>query len=318
MARMLETLRKGDDRRPLAAPGVVAKLHGSDCVMEWSVSDAHIPFIEVGGPGKLVEGSAEVMAVPHPAQAKQPPHPPVVEALSKSTIRAQLTETKPLTVAYQPWTGPVAGSSGIAASIIAFHQPAHAISKQYAELWHTMTAPLSKTGGQALLIAGLRPQVGATTVVLNLAMAGALQAKQRVVLVDAQTCEPSLAERLGYTAETGLLDIVAGQAALEPTVVQTVVPSLHLLPLVRRDHVTLTPEATAWLLGRLRERFEVVLMDGPSLHDIAALAALAPCCDALFLVAPQGETQALPRDLLQAISRFSGKLRGVLHTHVEV
>jgi len=283
--------------------------------MEWAVSDTQVSFIEVGAPGKVVEGSADVLAVVHPAQAKQPPHPHTEQALAKSALVAQLRETKPLTVAFEPWTGAAAASTGLAPDLIAFHQPEHAVSKQYAALWETMFAGLAGTNQVALLLAGLREKVGTTTVLLNLAVIAARQ--RRVAVVDAQARHPDIAERMGLRPELGLLDVATGRAALDQIVIKTIVPSLHVVPLTRRADATLTQEAAAWLFGWLRERFEVILIDGPSLDNAAILAALAPVCDALFLVAPQGEAK-LPREALQTIARLGGKLRGILHTHFEV
>lgn len=319
MARMLDILKKGDGARPVTLPLAGVKSPAADdCVLDWAVAETQVPFIEVGGPGKMVEGSAEVMATQHPPQPKQPPHPPTSQALASSTVLAQLTQAKPLTVAFEPWTGPSAGSTGIAPEIIAYHQPGHVISKQYLELWNTMVAGLAGIACPTMLLTGLRSQVGATTVLVNLAVTGAAQ-KWRVAVVDAQPRQAGIAARLGIKPELGLLDVIAGQAALEQTMVKTLVPSLHALPMAqRRDDVALTPDAVGWLIGRLRERFDAVLIDGPSLPEAGALAALAPCCDAVFLVAPQGEAKSLPREALLTIARLGGKLRGLLHTHVEV
>ena len=84
------------------------------------------------------------------------------------------------------------------------------------------------------------------------------------------------------------------------------------------SEVTPTREAAAWLIAQLRERFEVILIDGPTVQDHAALAVFAQVADALFLVAPQGETTSLPREILQTIARLGGKLRGMLHTQFEM
>ncbi len=316
MGRMLDTLRKSDTPRtemPAAAP----KQH-ADCVMEWAVNEAQLPFIEVGGPGKVMEGSAEVMAVAHPPQAKQPPHSRVKEGLPNSAVLAQLTDAKPLSVAFEPWTGPAAGSRGVAPEIIAYHQPAHAVSKQYLQLWNAMIGGATTGPSQAWLLCGLRPHVGTTTVLVNLAVTGASQG-HKIVVVDAQARHASVAGRFGFTPDLGLLDVVAGQAALEQTVLKTLVPALDVLPAAASRHdVSLNAAAAGWLLDRLRERFDVILIDAPCLTETAGLLPLVPTCDALFLVAPQGETKSLPREALQVIARMGGKLRGVLHTHVEM
>jgi Mrp family chromosome partitioning ATPase len=317
MGRMLDTLRKSETPRAEMLPAQGVKPH-ADCVMEWAVNEAQMPYIEVGGPGKVLEGSAEVMAVAHPPQAKQPPHPPVKESFAKSAILAQLTEAKPLTVAYEPWTGPAAGSRGMAAEIIAYHQPTHSVSKQYLDLWNAMIAGAPTAPSQVWLLCGLRPQVGTTTVLLNLAVTGAAQG-HRIVVVDAQTRQASVAGRFGFNPDLGLLDVIAGQAALEQTVLKTIVPALQVLPAsASRDDVDLSAEGAAWILGRLRQRFDVILIDAPCLTEKDGLLALAPSSDGIFLVAPQGETKSMPRETLQIIARMGGKLRGVLHTHVEM
>ena len=315
MGRMLETLKHGEGPRPTAPPSRT-KSQPDDCVMDWAVNETQVPYIEVGAPGKVVEGSAEVLAVPHPAQAKQPPHPPTEQALAKSALTAQLTAAKPMTVDFEPWTGALAGAAALAPEMIAFHQPEHAVSKQYARLWETMSAGLSGAKHVTLLLTGLKQHVGATTVLLNLAIVAAR--KQRVAVVDAQSLHPEVGQRLGVTQELGLLDVLAGRAALEQVLAKTIVPSLHVLPLARRDDALLTQEAAAWLFGWLRQRFDVILIDGPGLDNTALLAALTPVCDAVFLVAPQGETKLLARDALQSIGRLGGKLRGILHTQFEM
>lgn len=320
MGRMLDLLKKADGQRPPAAASPTSKSDAADdCVIDWAVAETPMPYIEVGGPGRAVEGSAEVMAVAHPAQVPQPPHAPPGKGRSQSILLAQLTDAKPLMVAFEPWTGASAGSTGMAPEIIAYHQPAHAISKQYVDLWNTMMAGFTGIACPTLLLTGLRTQVGTTTVLVNLAVTGAALGKRRVAVVDAQTKQPTVAARLGIKPELGLLDVVAGQAALEQTLLKTLVPALHALPMAgRRDDVALTPEAVAWLIGRLRERFDAILIDGPNLTEMDALAAVVPSCDALFLVAPQGETKSLPRDALLTVARLGGKLRGLLHTHFEI
>ena len=38
----------------------------------------------------------------------------------------------------------------------------------------------------------------------------------------------------------------------------------------------------------------------------------------MFLVARKAETKSLPREALLTISRVGGKLRGMLHTHIDM
>jgi protein-tyrosine kinase len=306
MGRMLESLKKGGGillrpETPTAA---------DPCVTEWAVNEEQAPYIEIGGPNRSIEGSADVLAA-HPPQPKQRPHPPVEQALAKSALMTQLTEAQPIAVAYEPWMG-VRTSTRVAPEVIVYHQPAHAISRQYGELVQKMvpgSAPV------ALLLAGVKPHVGTTTVLVNLGVAAALGGR-RVLIVDANLQRPGVAPRLGFDPDFGLEHVLLGKAAVEEAIVQTIVPSLHVLPVKERTVETaLGHDAAAWLLGLLRTRFELLLCDAPTL-DSAALLHLAPCCDALYLVAPRGDNVPLDRGAVHALSRKGTHLRGILHTHV--
>src|SRR5439155_7287534 len=137
MGRMLESLKMGP--KPLA----------EQCVVDWTLREPEeVPYIEVGS-GKKMEGSSQVMSVKHPARPSvQPPHHQPAIALAPTLITAALlaeksppapkalpaAEPKPLSVVFEPWPTMLVPSRGIAAEVIAFHQPAHAISQQYAAL----------------------------------------------------------------------------------------------------------------------------------------------------------------------------------------
>ena len=94
----------------------------------------------------------------------------------------QLTQATPLVVAFEPWTGLTAGSTGLTPDVIAYHQPGHQVSKQYAELWTTMIAglPAAATCCCSPACAARR----ATTVLVNLAVTSALQTKRRTAIID--------------------------------------------------------------------------------------------------------------------------------------
>ena len=294
MGRMLDSLRQKD------APAV-----------DLATEDEVTPYIEVGGPGKQVELSP-CLIIAHPAQPKvQPPHGPV----ERKPLVVNLTEAAPMAVAFEPWPGPPA-LHRVAPEVIAFHRPDHPVSREYAALLGKMLDRQPTADGLIVLLTGLRPHVGATTVLLNLAVVAAAGGR-RTAVVDAHPTRPDLAARLGHTGQAGLQDVIAGRLALEQAVVPTAVPNLRLLPARLRDGATgpLSDGAAGWLLAWLRERFDVVLLDGPALDDPAALATLAPRCDDLYLVLPEGETAAVNRGPAQTLARMGGRLRGLIHTH---
>ena len=116
-----------------------------------------------------------------------------------------------MTVAYEAWPNPA--PAGISTEIIAFHQPEHPASKEYAKLLDAMLQPLQTIKGTVLLIVGRKPRVGASTVLLNLAVGHALKQKLRVIVVDANVQGGGLAHRLGEVELTGLAEVMEGAVA---------------------------------------------------------------------------------------------------------
>jgi Mrp family chromosome partitioning ATPase len=309
MGRMLETLKLGS--KPLA----------EQCVVDWTLREPEeVPYIEVGS-GKKVEGSSQVMAVKHPPQPSiQPPHAPTEKGLAVTQPNLHLLETTPMAVVFEPWPAMLVPSRGIAPEVIAFHSPDHAITQQYATLFGRILEGQSGLGTKTVALTGCKPNVGTTTALLNLAVVGAVLDKRRLVLVDAHLMRPTLAQRLGLSVTTGLQEVLAGNAALEPAVVKTPVAGMYLIAARAEDNAAighLCAEALGWMLTWLKERFDLVLIDGPSTDESPEIKALAPLCDGMYLVVPQGEIAPPHRAMAQNIGRHGGRLKGLIHTHWE-
>ncbi|MSQ94631.1 MAG: hypothetical protein EXR98_08745 [Gemmataceae bacterium] len=315
MGRMLETLKLGEGRRaPLAISKPVDTTPVQDCVVDWEIG-GEVPYIEVGGPNKKVELSPCLLK--HPAQnVPQPPHLPTekVPPVAAKAGTVYLTEAKPMTAAFEPWPAPMPTPFNLSADIVAFHQPEHPASKEYAVLLNSLCASLKADAPNVLLFVGMKPHVGASTVLLNLAATAAMQKKSRVIVVDARA---GLAERLGHTACVGLAEVLGGTLALEQAIVKTGIASLHLLPAGAKQgpHAS---GAMAWLLAWLRERYDLVLVHGPTMDDPQAGCVHVPHASGVYLVLPQGEASAASKGIAQSISGMGGRLSGLIHTHFEM
>lgn len=317
MGRMLETLKSALSQRSASAemkPTPPADVGG--CVVDWTLSDQpEAPYIEVGGPDKRIEASADVLAVQPPHQPPtQPPH--VALADPKKTAAVHLTLAQPMGISFESWPGQSVPSRGVVPDIIALHQPEHPVSKQYAHLLEQMLQALPAATSSALLFTGVKPRVGVTTVALNLAVHGAVGHKRKVAVLDANLRRPAVAERLGFQTPAGILDVLTGAEALEHILLTGPVAGLHVLPGKAAQDMLLTPEAAGWLVGWLRERFDLVLIDGPTMEEAALLALWVPGAQAIYAVAPHQEA-AGQKTLAHAITRLGGRLRGLIHTHLE-
>ena len=318
MGKMLETLKAGEGRRASLAIGNPAGgVPEPDCVVDWEIG-AEVPFVEVGGPGKKVELSPGLMI--HPAQAApQAPHRAVEPApLAATPKTVNLTETKPMTAAFEPWPAAAQTPLGISPEIIAYHQPDHATSKEYDLLLEKMRGGLVANVGVLLLI-GLKPRVGASTVLLNLAVSAAMKQNVRVIVVDAKARHTGLAKRMGQTESAGLMEVMQGTLALEQSIVVTRIAALHLLPagLAVKTQNPLTSEAMTWLMAWLRDRYDLIFVDGATMDD-GDVAVQAPHADAIYLVLPHGDPTPLNKGIAPTISRLGGRLCGLIHTHFEI
>jgi succinoglycan biosynthesis transport protein ExoP len=254
-----------------------------------------MPYIEVGGKGKAVEGSPSVLAAPARAPALAP--------------------HSPLTVAFQPCRP--APAPHMAPEVIAYHKPGHAVSKQYRALLGQILPEPADEAGRVLLFTALAPAAGASTALLNLAVSACTAQARAVVVVDTNLRRPGLAARVGLPAAPGLSDLLAGSAALEQVVRATAQERLHVLTAgsapVRA--AALSAEAVRWVIAWLRQRFALVFLDGPAWKEDADLAALVGASDRVLLVLEQADTDRPEvRAASRAIAGMGGQLGGLIVT----
>ncbi|HEX3315426.1 MAG TPA: hypothetical protein VHR72_11070 [Gemmataceae bacterium] len=255
--------------------------------------------------------------------AVQPPHPQTEQGLARgappspgpsystsSSLSAQMLQPRQVSATLEPMDG-LYEIGKIAAEVIAYHDPKHPIAQQYASLASQL---LQSEQGKALLLSGIRTGVGTSTVLLNLAVAAAMQNKT-VTIVDANRQSPSIASKLGLKPAAFLQDVLTGGAALSDALIKSPLPKLAVLAVsASHPEIALGVEAFIWLLTTLKQKNDLVLVDGPSLDQKKDVSPLVPLVDSLFLVSPKGEPAATSGPLFQLISKLGGRIRGLLHT----
>src|SRR5262249_50459289 len=209
-----------------------------------------------------------------------------------------------MTVTLQPWHAAAAStpSKRMAVELIAYHDPEKPASKQYQAL---LTRLLEDLSGEArvILLSGFAPGSGTTTALLNLAISGCRGGERRVAVVDVNLRRPGVAERLGLLEKPGLQEGLAGRAALEQALQVAALENLHALTAAPRTGGAidlLTEQAAAWVVGWLKQRYDLVFLDAPVWEETAELTALAEVCNALYLVVHQADAQ---RPRLTVVSR---------------
>ena len=83
---------------------------------------------------------------------------------------------------------------------------------------------------KSVLITGLAPNEGKTTVALNLAASIARGLDNSTILVDADLRKKGLTSLLGLQETSGLSEVLIGEAKIKDTLVQTEINGLHIMP----------------------------------------------------------------------------------------
>jgi Mrp family chromosome partitioning ATPase len=261
--------------------------------------DNDVPFVEVGGPREPAAGVSPSAATPASSRP---------DAAPLWGVRF-----RPLPAGLHPAALP----SRLAPELVAFHQPGHAVSDQYRDLVGTLLAQLPDPRAHVLLFTAATAGAGTTTVLLNAAVTLAREDGRRVVVVDAHLRRPAVAARLGLGETPGLREVLAGRLPTESAVRPTALPQLSALTAGAADAspVRLAGEAMRAILGQLRERFDMVLVDGPCWDGRPEVVALGCACDAVCLCLPEASQDAPEtRELMQLIPEQGAALCGCVVT----
>lgn len=300
MGRILDVLSRADNT-PVAAepPRVTASSAPAEDSQPLLVEAEEIPFIEVG-PRKSFEASPSVLASPS-------------AALPVPFAPAPLPA--PRSVQFRPLPGRAARSS-FAPELLAYHAPDQPAAQQYRDVLDAVLKATSAADRPAaLLFTSALPRSGATTTLLNLAITAAGERGRRLLVVDANFRRPAVSERLGLPAAPGLREAMAGTVALDEVIQPTELANLFVLTAGVRDTagVRFVAETLRSLLRQLRQRYSLVLVDGPRWDGKPEVSALGSACDVVFLVTPESEAETPQTDaLLRLIPEQGGRLAGCI------
>lgn len=252
-------------------------------------ADGEPEFIEIGPGRQVIAASPSVLASPARPAAPQ--------------FRAV------------PAAAPVFRRPRLAPELVAYHAPDGPVAGGYAALFASIReAAAVKAAAErpVLLFAPVRPEIGSTTVLLNVAVVAARQGR-RTLVVDANLKRPAVAARLGLSPAPGLAEVLAGECPADDAIRATDQEGLFALTAGESGPLLADVRSLHELLGGVRGRFDLILVDGPRWDGRAAGAALAAGCDAVFVVVPAGEADGPPasewaRDLPRQGVRLAGSI----------
>jgi succinoglycan biosynthesis transport protein ExoP len=161
------------------------------------------------------------------------------------------------------------------------------------------------------------PNEGKSTVACNLASLMA-DASKRVILLDADLRNPTLARALTPEPAVGLMELLGGKVDLAKAVGHEPNTNLALLPLVLAEQVAHTDEilssqALKHLIEQLRQHYDYIIVDLPPLAPVVDVHAALPIIDSLVFVVEWGSTRitTVERHLL-GVPEIRDRLMGVV------
>jgi polysaccharide biosynthesis transport protein len=166
-----------------------------------------------------------------------------------------------------------------------------------------------------------RPSEGKTTVTLALARCAAL-CGERVVVVDCDVRQPSIGRMFGIDGGSGLIDCLQGRATLADVTCRDAATGLTVIPAGSLDVNALSmfmSPTMAELLQRLRQDYDLILLDAPPAHAITDARVIAGMAEATVLCLRWHSTPiGVVRDALGLLEEAQASVVGVALTRVDV
>jgi Mrp family chromosome partitioning ATPase len=257
--------------------------------------DDSVPHVEVGGP--------RAKATPNPVAPSpqlRPPKPAPAPAAAEVAFQLLPADTRPV------------GAPGT--EVITYHRPDHPAARQYRRLADGIASQHPSGRPPVLLFVSASARTAGTATVANLAVTRAADGFGRVLVIEAERCPGSSAERFGVAPVPGLRELLARTVPLSMALHRTGVDGVYLLPSGRSTIGTDEAARLPALLDQLRARFEWVLVDAP-VWGTHPLTHWVQASDGVYLVLRPDEWDSSQADMAhEGIARAGGKLRGCVTT----
>lgn len=158
----------------------------------------------------------------------------------------------------------------------------------------TILANAENGGPQVLVVTSAGPEEGKSFVSINLALAFAAEARDAVLLVDADLRRPTVEHWIQPQPKLGLSELLTEQTELEHTVLELENSPLHVLPAggLPEDPIELLGSDRARdVIQQLRSRFRRVIIDTPPSVPFADADAIGAFSDGVLVVARAAATR---------------------------
>ncbi|UMG91135.1 polysaccharide biosynthesis tyrosine autokinase [Nocardioides sp. TF02-7] len=168
---------------------------------------------------------------------------------------------------------------------------------------------------KVLVVTSATPTEGKTMTATNLAIALA-QTGRKTLVVDADLRRPRVASTLGLDPAVGLTTALIGKAEISDAIQVHEPSGLHVLASgAKPPNPTeiLQARVTKDVIARLRQSYDMVVIDAPPLLPVADAAVLASIADGTLLVARHNKTTTdQASDAVSRLQQVGARLLGVV------
>jgi succinoglycan biosynthesis transport protein ExoP len=205
----------------------------------------------------------------------------------------------------------------------AFDRPLSAYAEAIRNL--KVTLDLNRKPGKPTVagVISCLPNEGKSTIATAIAMLSA-QSGARVILVDCDFRNPSLSRALAPTADIGLMEVLAGEAALSDAIWTIPNTGMAFLPLVNNSRLPnalemLASDAAETLFSWLKLKYDYVIVDlAPLVTDID-VRVTCRLIDSYLLVIEWGATKIdLVKHTLQSAPKLREQIIGAVLNKVDM
>ena len=203
--------------------------------------------------------------------------------------------------------------------LVTQQQPEAPVAEQYRLLY---TRIMQATTGKPQTVFAISSAVegeGKTITSLNLALTAARDFGKQTILIEGDFKNPTLLTYLGINSDVSLMDVLNRQADLAEAIVNFGHPNLAILPFGHRAKNSaslLSSKEFSDILTRLRERYEIILIDSPPILSLPDMPIIERLVDEVLLVV-RAEKTSKEAVVMGIRSLTTPKLLGIIFNGVQ-
>lgn len=203
---------------------------------------------------------------------------------------------------------------------ITLEEPKSTLAESYKAIRTAVLLSAADAPPKSILVTSMSPQEGKTTTIVNLAVAIA-QSDNKVVLIDGDLRRPRVHKIFGLAAGKGLSTYLAGASDMD-IIFEGPLSNLFIIPsgpIPPNPSELLSSNRMKELVGELREKFDLILIDSPPCLSVTDSLILSRILDGAIIVAKSGATtyEALAKGL-KSLKDINARTLGIVLNSVDM